>query len=302
MLLFQLIAQCAIAQTLGIFAPKQEGVYQEFVEAVKAEALKPPMVRLHLVEMDAAMPGGGYLWPADTVAVITVGVAATRRYLATYQVGSPPLITALVPRATFEQLLGGFALPRQKVTGLFLDQSFARQLELSKLLLPGAKKMGIVLGPQTQKEADSFRVYANSRGIQLNIEYAERESELYAALQSTMLGADAILLLPDPSVINPATAQNVLLTALRRRIPVFAFSTGYVHAGALAAVYSSPRQQGTEVTQIGKGIVRGGSVPPPRYPRQFGVAINSNLAAQLGLDVPTEAATTQRLGVGDVVQ
>lgn len=288
----------ASAQTLGVLVPKLEGAYQEFVEALRTESLRPAGYKLHVVEADT--PAGERVsWPADTALVVTVGVQVTRRYLIQNTASSPTVVAALIPRTAYDLLVESLPPNKPRSTALFLDQSFGRQLDLMRILLPGVRRVGVVLGPQSIRDADSFRSQAASRGLVLNIETAARESQLYSALQSTMQNSEALLLIPDPEIINAGTAQNVLLTALRRRMPIFAFSAAYVRAGALAAVYSSARQQGFEVGQIARNVLKGGSLPVPRYPRYFGIAMNRTFAEQLAIEVPSEGALVQRLGGGD---
>lgn len=287
------------AQTIGVLVPKLEGAYQEFVEALKTESQRPPAYKLHVMEA-ASATGDLVSWPADTMLVATVGVQASRRYLLQNTASAPPAVAALIPRAAYDPLVESLPPNRPRNTALFLDQSFGRQLDLMRILLPGARRVGVVLGPQSARDTETFRNQAASRGLQLNIETAARESQLYSALQGVMQNSDVLLLIPDPEIINAATAQNVLLTALRRRMPIFAFSAAYVRAGALAAVYSSARQQGFEVAQMARTVQRGGGLPAPRYPRYFGVAVNRTFAEQLGIDTPGEAALVQRLGGGDI--
>lgn len=288
----------AHAQTLGVLVPKLEGAYLEFVEALRSESQRPPAYKLHVIEL-APTSEDVVSWPSDTLLVATVGVQVTRRYLLRNGASSPPALAALVPRAAYELLVDSLPASRPRSTALFLDQSFGRQLDLMRMLIPDARHVGIVLGPQSMRDADAFRNQAASRGIVLNLEAASRESQIYSALQSAMHNSDALLLIPDPDVMNSATAQNVLLTALRRRMPIFAFSAAYVRAGALAAVYSSARQQGLEVGQIARNVHKGGGLPAPRYPRYFSVAVNRPFAEQLAIENPGEGVLAQRLGGGD---
>ena len=68
-----------------------------------------------------------------------------------------------------------------------------------------------------------------------------------------------------------------------------------MRAGALAAVFSTPRQIGLEAGQLIRQYQRTGNLPPPRYARNFSVAVNRQIAETLGLAVADEAALVQRL-------
>jgi putative ABC transport system substrate-binding protein len=203
-----------------------------------------------------------------------------------------PVLSVLLPRASFESLS---ARSSQKQSAIFIDQPPSRQLELLRSVLPTARSVGLVVGPTTQQDLPTYRAMANTRGLSLVVEHADRETALYPVLQSVLRVADVLLALPDSSIVNVSTAQNLLLTSFRFRVPVIGYSASYVRAGALAAVYSTPRQLGLEAGQIVRQFVRTGNLPQPKYPRYFTVTVNRQMAQSLGLSVPEESTLVQRL-------
>ena len=281
------------ANTLGIVTRGQGAAYDEFVEAVRQELKSVPGLKIQLVGLDAeasALP-----LPGDTFMVLAVGLQATRRTVALAPADARwPLLSVMVPRASFEALNPP---PRnaRRLSAIYIDQPPQRQLELIRALLPNARNVGLVVGPTHQRDLDAIRAPATAKGLTLVTEKAARDTELYPALQSVLRSSDVLLALPDPYVINVSTAQNLLLTAFRFRVPVIGYSAAYVRAGALAAAYSTPRQIGQEAAQVARQLWRGGALPTPRYPRNFSIAINRPLAESLGLNLPDEAAVQQRL-------
>jgi ABC-type uncharacterized transport system substrate-binding protein len=111
--------------------------------------------------------------------------------------------------------------------------------------------------------------------------------------------SEVFLALPDPSVINASTAQNVLITAFRSQVPVVGYTASYVKAGALAAVYSTPQQIGQEAGQIAKVYQRTSTLPAPKHPRFFSVGVNATLMRSLGMPAADEQALEQRLLRGE---
>ena len=106
---------------------------------------------------------------------------------------------------------------------------------------------------------------------------------------------DVFLALPDPRVINADTAQNVLLTSFRMRRPVVGYSAAYVRAGALAAVYSTPQQIGTQTGQIVRAILGGSPLPAPQFPKQFSVSVNHKVARSMGLELDDDDVIRNRI-------
>lgn len=281
------------ANTLGIFTSGQGAAYDEFVDAVRNELKSVPGLKIQLIGLDAEASAARL--PDDTFMVLTVGVQATRRIVAVVQAdGRWPILSVMVPRTSFEALN---TVPRnaRRISAIYIDQPPQRQVELIRALLPTTRNVGLVVGPTNQRDLDAIRALATVKGLTMVTEKATRDSELYPALQTVLRSSDVLLALPDPYVINVSTAQNLLLTAFRFRVPVIGYSAAYVRAGALAAAYSTPRHIGLEAAQVARQVLRGSAMPAPRYPRNFSIAINRALAESLGLNLPEEAAVQQRL-------
>lgn len=218
--------------------------------------------------------------------VVTVGVELTRRQLST-QSGIPQL-AVLVPRITFQTLLDSRA-SQAKLTAVFVDQPLARQLSLIRIMLPEAQRVGLVYGKQTMGLLDELQALTRGRGLELVSSPAWRDSELYPALQYVLQNADLLLALPDPEIINTATSQNLLLTSFRFRKPVFGYSVGYVRAGALASIYSTPAQIGqTAAKRIRDMLMRAPQAYEAVYAREYSIAVNRRLAANLGVQIPED--------------
>lgn len=279
------------ADTLGIVTSGQGVAYDEFVESIRGELNRTSGLKIQVYVQGS--PVNALRLPDDTVMVLTVGTLATRSF-ASQNEGRWPILGVMVPRASFDALPSGGRYPR-RISAIFLDQPPLRQVELIRTVLPGARNVGLVVGPTTQRDLEAFRVLAGSRGLSLVSEPAARDTELYPALQSVLKSSDVLLALPDPYIVNVSTAQNLLLTSFRFRVPVIGYSAAYVRAGALAAVYSTPRQIGLEAAQIARQVLRGGALPAARYPHNFSIAVNRQVAESLGLNPPEDLAVQQRL-------
>ena len=162
-------------------------------------------------------------------------------------------------------------------------------------MLPQAKRVGAVLGNVSVKEKESLRIAARDKGLFLQAELAQRDTELYAVLKSVLAEADVFLAVPDPVVINAATAQNVLITAFKGQVPVIGYSANYVKAGALAAVFSTPLQIGQEAGQMINNYQRTNNLPLPKTPRYFSVGVNASVLRSFGLPAVDVRLIEQRL-------
>lgn len=290
---------CAWAQasTVVVFTPRTGGAYGELVEAFRQEVASAPGVRVQVVPVPD--PASKAALPEDTLIVLSVGVAAMTQAAASDI--RAPVLSVLVPRASYESIANSAPAARRGAA-IFIDQPLERQLDLVRAVMPSAQRLGLVTGELAPQETQAFRAQAARRGLELVAERVSRESELYGALQTVMRSSDVFIALPDPAIVNVSTAQNLLLTSFRFRIPVIGYSASYVRAGALAAVFSTPRQAGVEAGQVVRSFIRTGTLPAPRYPRQFSVSVNRPVADSLGLSVPDEGVLLQRLQQAEKAQ
>lgn len=272
-----------------ILSSRTGGAYDEVIESIKTEVARSTELRVQYLSSAAN------IWkPSETHSlVVTVGVDAASAAMQGVDPNTA-VLSVLIPRAAFDSLAAAKKEGRRP-SAIYLDTPPHRQLELVRQLLPQARSVGAVLGNISSRDKDILKFAARDRGLNLVSDLAQRDSELYPALRSVLSESDVFLAVPDPVVINGSTAQNVLITAFRSQIPVIGFSANYVKAGALAAVYSTPRQIGLEAGQIIKVQQRSNNLPNAKYPRYFSVGVNASLMRTLGMPVADEQALEQRL-------
>lgn len=206
------------------------------------------------------------------------------------------LFAALVSRQSFEKL---FPSHRRALSAIYLDQPVSRHLQLVRAAQPRARSVGAVLGPLQSVSQSELSDAANNAGLRLSTAVLSG-GDLFASLQALLPNVDALLLFPDPLVVNRSSVQNLMLTTYRQRVPVVGYSQNLVEAGALVAVYSTPHQIGQQVAETIQRILpaRQWELPPPAYPKYFTIKTNNSVARSLEIEMPSEAVLAQRMGVG----
>ncbi|CAL96053.1 ABC transporter substrate-binding protein [Azoarcus olearius] len=286
-LLVALALPVAAAQRVVIVTSTAEGVHAEAAATLRS-----------LIE--SAMPSLGVEvrgWEnasaasfTDARIVVTVGTQAAR--VVAHLGIAQPLLHILLPASSFEKLPPPRGSP---VSAIYLDQPPERQLALIRLALPDWKRIAILSSPGGDRSMRRLAELARERQMEVREATIAADRDLYTALQQ-VLGDPAVLVAtPDPQVFNSYTVQNVLLTAYRQRSPVVGFSSSYVRAGALFALYSTPAQIATQASDVVFRVVRGEPLPPPRPPRQFEVAVNTNVARSLGIPLESGERLTAEL-------
>lgn len=274
-----LLAPPAWAGSVTLLLSDSTGPYAEFSSNF-SEALNSRRWTIHLVpKADAYTPGAP---PTDLI--VTAGSEALRQALQRAPPGTPILAT-LLPRQAFERLVGESARPGRRLTGVVLDQPPARLTAFIRYLLPGQTRIGLLTSPETRTFLSALR--QSSGNLQFDSEDVDNDTALLPALNGLLPRVGALLALPDAAIYRRDNLKSILITTYRQQRPVIAYSSAFVTAGALAALYSTPTQIARQAAEL---IEQPGTLPVIVYPTQFAIAINANVAQALGLNVPDEAS------------
>lgn len=204
-----------------------------------------------------------------------------------------PVLGVFVPQISYDAILADHPRSPGKISAVLLDQPFSRQLALLKTILPDAQKVGVLYGQTSQQFSDSLHRASRLLGLELVEAEVGQEKDVMSALKQVLDESRVLLAVPDASVYSRETAQTILLTTYRYQTPVIGFSQAYVRAGALAAVYSSPRQIARQVAEI--VLMQNGSLPAPVYPKYFSIDINRQVARSLGITLNGEHELSEAL-------
>lgn len=280
--------------TLALLLSERGPAYDEVAEAFLARLDDTRGVRVvHADDLDAREM---QTLIRETGLLVPVGSRATR--LVAEHVGRNAAVLALmVPRSAFEAENWPAALPRRRLSAVFIDQPPARSLALIERLLPQARQVAVLYTQRVQANLAALQQEAGRRRVALRAHEIEHAGEVANGLRQILPGADVLLLLPDAQVVNANNVQHLLLTTYRYRVPVIGFSQGLVRAGAIAAVYSTPAQIGAQGGDIARQWRMGeGDLPPPTHCKEFSIAFNTTVARSLGITLPDEAAVRQQMG------
>lgn len=230
----------------------------------------------HWREFDKSGPGPNWM--------VAVGSKAQRTMQELFADSSspPPVLAILVPRLAFHQAADPARLRAGLLSAVYLDQPPERQMELIRLALPKARRVGVLVGDGWKMHTAALEGAARERGLSL-VKSQVGPDGLFPALQALLPDIDVLLALPDSEVFNSQTAANILTAAYRRQVPLFGFSPAYVKAGALMALYSTPAQVGKRGGEMLRQAMSINSLPPPQWPSDFTVGVNRDVARSLGV-------------------
>ena len=276
----------ALEPSVVIVSSEASPAFEQAAEALLAELARAGVAgaevqRLSLEELQASAAA-----PRVFVALGSPAAAALAR-----RDGRSLLLCALLPRSRFEQIAqdSGRRVSNQ-FSALFLDQPLGRQLDLLRLGLPDARRVGVLWGPESQAQAAALGALAGARNLQLFAATVASGGTVFPGLKRVLEDADVLLALPDPLVYNSASIQNILLASYRARVPLVGFSPAYARAGALLALFVTPEQVGQQAALLVRSALHGRGLPAePVYSRDFQIEVNPHVARSLGLRLDARA-------------
>jgi putative tryptophan/tyrosine transport system substrate-binding protein len=138
-----------------------------------------------------------------------------------------------------------FVKESDNITGVSMNIAPERQLAQLRQVLPHARKIGILFDPvKSGVFVGKSRVAAVPKDIELVTKAVQSSREAVAAIDGMKGKVDALWLLPDTTVVNPATIDLLLLSTIENRIPVLIFSEKYAEKGALMSLAIDPVEAG----------------------------------------------------------
>jgi ABC-type uncharacterized transport system substrate-binding protein len=278
------LAGTALAHPVIVVSGDRSIAFMEAAESLTQELVRSGVARQDILQISTTEWVDGGPHTQDNRLVITLGSEAFRQ-LASHSIRTP-LIAGLLPRITYERLMQESNRRNGSPTAaLYLDQPFGRQLDLLRLALPSARRIGVLWGPESSSQQGLLNAALQGRGLELSEGTYSDSQALITPLRAALVDADVLLAVADGAVYNATTVSNILLTSYRAHTAVLAFSPAYVKAGALLSVHSSASQAGQQLASMASAVLQGVAQPVSQYPLDFNVTVNEYVARSLGLSL-----------------
>ena len=265
--------------SVTVVLSENSGPYLEFSNALRESLLKRNITPV--VIENPARP------VANSGLVIGVGMKAATAIAAS---NAHAVLNVLIPKSGHEKLLRDFPqrVNSKTYSAIFLDQPIDRQAGLIAAALPTKHHVGVLYSTPPVELARLRREMAEHK-LSLHEQAVSPGLHLHAALQELLKKSEVLLALPDAEIYNSSTIRNILLATYRSGIPLIGFSPGYVKAGALCALFSTPAQFAAQADILIGKFGETQTFPPAQYPQEFEVAVNEQVARSLGLHIKSAA-------------
>ena len=176
----------------------------------------------------------------------------------------------------------------QNITGISLHVSAQDQFETLKSVLPQARRIGVLFDPgRSASLISDGRKAASSLDLVLVEKPVKSSFEIANAIKELIWTIDALWMVPDRTVISKESFRYMLEASLNRKVPILAFSEGFVKGGALMALSPDYPGIGRQAGQLAKKILSGSSASGlPFSSPKSNIVLNLNTAKALNITIP----------------
>ena len=202
-----------------------------------------------------------------------------------------PLLFTAVTDPVSAELVDSMEIPGGNVTGTSDAAPIEDQLELLKLLVPDAERVGIVYASgevNSQVQVDQAEEAAGPLGLEIVAQTVTTVNEIQQAVES--LGdVDAIYVPTDNMVV--AGISSLVQVAEAKKIPVIAAESGTVEGGAVATLGIDYTELGRQTGEMALRILRDGADPatmPVETATEFTYVVNEAAAERQGVTIPAD--------------
>lgn len=207
-----------------------------------------------------------------------------------------PILALMLPQSGYQALLSQAGPRAVEISAVYLDQPRDRQMRFVRALFPKFRKVGLLYSPALGSSVAAWSQAAADSDLRLVSRAAGAQEDLFGALEEVLNETDVLLATPDTAVYNSNSIRNILLASYRWRIPMVGFSQGYVNAGAVGAIFSTPEQIAHQAGHMIVAYLKSGRLPQGQFPQDYEVAINYQVARSLGLEIPSVGSLKQQIG------
>lgn len=177
----------------------------------------------------------------------------------------------------------------ENTTAIFSGQPIDRQISLALAINKESKRLSIPwLIPDQINDIDrSIKRYPD---IKWNTPKLEGDSKDQTKISKSLHDADALIAIDDTDIYNAKSLRSILLSAYRLRKPMIGPGPAFVKAGSMASVYSDLDAYLIELESLIESYLKSADIPEPRWPKNFRLMINDNVARSLGyLEIDRDA-------------
>lgn len=249
----------ALDKNVAILLSREIAPYVDMVAGLESGLGNQPVQRFFLDEKGQPFTLAGresILAPEQFSALVAVGPEALD-YLQQQSIATTPVFYGMVLNPQSLSLNS----PRLTNCGIALNLPVDVQLVALQQQLPALKRLGILFDPANNHawfdQAQGSAAQVNIELLPLQVQRTNGRLELVGDFTQP----DALMFIPDKSIISQAIIQYVIKQAVLRRIPVVGYNQFFLDSGAALAFVIDYRQVGRQVAHQIRTVLGGQECP-----------------------------------------
>lgn len=174
---------------------------------------------------------------------------------------------------------------RQNTTGVYMTTPVSEYISVLERYFPDIKKLGIVLEPETRNA-----LLQEASATSVTLYSANNSYEFIKGIIHLDGNIDALLLLPDKTLLTSTAMQELYRHSFTGKVPVIGVSEKHVKMGSLFALVFDESGMGKQIGEVAQKVLSSGSASgiAPAPPRRFNLFLNSETAKAMKISIPTE--------------
>ena len=222
--------------------------------------------------------------------ILAIGLEST--LLVQNEFGDIPIVYCMVMDPENHEFIN-----KKNITGVSLRVPVRDQILKLRTIMPDIKKLGVIYNPlNTRYIIKEAKNTLNDLDIKLFKEKVKSEKSIPRALRKLTGKIDALLLIPDKTVLTNQSFKFIVLRTIANNIPLIAHSEKLVQAGALIAVCPDYYNIGKQTAIIANDILhkQKNSLPQVVEPESRNLIINLKTADSIGINIPGELLSSAK--------
>ena len=174
-------------------------------------------------------------------------------------------------------------IDRPNTAGLYMGTPIRKYVEMIATYLPEIKRISVIATPKVLALLDS------DSSPQITAYKVGNTFDFIDTVKG-IKASDALLLLPDISLMTKTVVKESYLFSFRHRVPLLGISKKHVRQGALFALEFNPERVGRQLGIMAQASFAGqdvghGQASPSQY---FNLYVNRETARKMGVTIPPE--------------
>ena len=180
-------------------------------------------------------------------------------------------------------------------TSIYIEPPVSRQLKLANLLIPGSKKIGLLVSDE-QDKANVLNQLSNVEKDMLKVVSIAEYDNINQALFHVLKGTRLLLGHYNSEIYNAKNIKNILITSYRQRKVLIGPSRAYLKAGSFSTTFSDLSHIANRIIEVIEHHKTSDQWLKAGYNPHYRILFNAQVARSLNIRVLKEDYLRQQMG------